>query len=132
MKDLWPEQWIWLTIFLAVFMTLNYFFCPKIKTQDAVDAIVGEAADQDFETMVCIAQAIRNRGTLKGVYGFHAKHNKAENSETWEAARDAWALSGFVPDKIHRAKNFGTFEDLDKLVIDHEQIKKVSGRFYFY
>ena len=36
----------------------------------AIKAILGEGEDQGYVGMVCLGEAIRNRGTLKGVYGY--------------------------------------------------------------
>ena len=39
--------------------------------EDAIRAIVGEAANQGSQGMLAIACAIRNRGHLKGAYGLN-------------------------------------------------------------
>jgi spore germination cell wall hydrolase CwlJ-like protein len=40
-----------------------------IDRDKAIAAIIGEAADQGEVGMTAVAEAIRNRGTLQGVYG---------------------------------------------------------------
>lgn len=47
-------------------------YSDQIPTDRAVNAIIGEAEDQGYLGQLYIACAIRNRGTLKGVYGEHA------------------------------------------------------------
>jgi len=74
------------------------FFCGKvmaedIKTKDAIRAIIGEASNQGYRGMLIVACAIRNRGTLKGVYGLNAKHVDAEPRTVWDTARCAWKAS---------------------------------------
>jgi len=64
-----------------------------IKPYEAVRAIIGEASDQGPDGMILIACAIRNRGTLKGVYGLHANHVDTEPDWIWEQAWEAWDKS---------------------------------------
>lgn len=111
-----------------------FFFTlePLINTDNAIDAIVGEASNQDYDTMVCIAQGIRHRGNFKGVYGLHAAHNAQETTDTWENAGQAWEDSDLIKDQIHGAKNWGTYEDITKSYIPWGNIKAKCGDFYFY
>jgi spore germination cell wall hydrolase CwlJ-like protein len=60
---------------------------PEIK------AIIGEASNQGYRGMLAVACAIRNRGTLKGVYGVNAKHIYKEPKWVWDLAKKAWAES---------------------------------------
>lgn len=104
-----------------------WFLHPKITANDAIDAIVGEASNQSYDTMVCVAQGIIHRGTLKGVYGFHANHNKSESADTYEMAEQAWDDAKSVRDKINGARNWGTYEEtFGKNILAH------CGDLYFY
>jgi hypothetical protein len=67
-----------------------------ISSNLAVRAIVGEAANQGERGMLAVACAIRNRGTLRGVYGLNASFVDREPPEIWERARRAWAQSATV------------------------------------
>ena len=99
--------------------------------KEYVTAIVGEAANQTEDTMICVAHALRNRGNLHGVWGLTAKHIAKESKKTWKKAWVAWELSAHEPDNTHGAKNFGTYADLIKMdeVPDfHVQ----CGDLYFY
>lgn len=60
---------------------------------DAVRAIVGEAANQGRDGMLAVACAIRNRGSLKGVYGLRNPAAGKQPAWCWERARTAWASS---------------------------------------
>lgn len=64
-----------------------------IKESDAIRAIIGEASGEGKDGMRAVASAIRNRGTLKGVYGLHAKHVNREPKWVWAMAKRAWADS---------------------------------------
>ena len=125
----WKEQIVWLLIFIAVFFTIKHFIY-RINDDEAVSAIVGEASNQSYDTMVCVAQGIRHRGTLKGVYGVHARHNADESEDTWLAAENAWEDSAIENDHIKGAKNWGTKSDLLKLGIEYYSVK--CGDLYFY
>lgn len=100
--------------------------------QSAIQAIVGEASNQSEDTMICIAQAIRHRGNLKGVYGLNAKHIWSEPAQVWGMAQEAWEMSKSLPDQIKGARNFGTKSDLWKKDFTTFTIKAQCGDFYFY
>lgn len=83
-----------------------------ITDEKAIRAIVGEYARNDAKGMWYMAHAIRNRGTLKGVYGFNAKHNKKEPKYIWKLARDAWFSSGSQPDITKGATEWRSRDDI--------------------
>jgi hypothetical protein len=56
----------------------------------AVRALVGEAGGQQDSELLAHAFALRNRGTLRGVYGLHAPHLKKEPAKSFERAQIAW------------------------------------------
>ena len=60
----------------------------------AVKAIVGEAANQGVDGMTAVAEAIRNRGTLNGVYGLK-RESFISSQPKWvhDQARQAWKRS---------------------------------------
>lgn len=63
----------------------------KIPKDKVILAVIGEAEDQDFIGMIGIACAIRNRGTLKGVYGLNAPRviNHKYSQGTYDLAYEA-------------------------------------------
>lgn len=65
----------------------------QVSERDAVRAIIGEASGEGFNGMRAVASAIRNRGTLQGVYGLNAKHVDRQPAWVWAQARKAWAES---------------------------------------
>ena len=116
-------------IILIVFLNVN--LCHSVLNEDdAIDAIVGEASNQSYDTMVCVAHGIRNRGNLKGVYGVNASHNDSEPEWVWLSARDAWNESLAEKDTVNGAKNWGTLDDLEKLGVT--AYKANCGDLYFY
>lgn len=64
-----------------------------IPEDQAVRAIIGEAANQGYGGMLAVACAIRNRGTLDGVYGLHSKLPDQQPQWVWNLARLAWRRS---------------------------------------
>jgi len=77
-----------------------------------VRAIVGEGAACDYEVKRGLASAIYNRGTLDGVYGVHASHNKSEPKWVWQDARRA-AKEGRTNDFVYGASYFGDWRDVE-------------------
>jgi hypothetical protein len=65
----------------------------EISNDKAVRAIVGEAANQGRCGMLAVAGAIRNRGTLRGVYGVKNPIADKQPAYVWQRAREAWAMS---------------------------------------
>lgn len=61
--------------------------------QEYVRAIIGEASGEGYNGMLAVACAIRNRGTLKGVYGLNAKHINKQPRWIWDLAYKAWIES---------------------------------------
>ena len=84
----------------------------EVPESKAVRAIIGEASNQGYQGMLAVAVGIRNRNTLKGVYGLNAKHIDKEPMWVWEQAKKAWKES--ETNRIHSGthweniKEFGT------------------------
>jgi hypothetical protein len=79
-----------------------------ISDHDATLAIIGEAEDQGYKGMQAVAHAIRNRGTLKGVYGLHAPRvtKKLFSPSTFHNASLAWVGSKTEQDFTHGATHW--------------------------
>lgn len=67
----------------------------EINKERFINAIIGEAEGGGLEGMRCVASAIRNRGTLKGVYGENSKRvkNRLYSSRTFVLAVQAYEES---------------------------------------
>src|SRR3990167_894006 len=106
---LWPAISILLpgvVILLALlFGDARLVHASEIPDNIAVRAIIGEAANQGFDGMTAVAEGIRNRGTLKGVYGLKAKHVDKQPEWVWVKARQAWERSK-TSDLVHRADHW--------------------------
>lgn len=88
---------VWLTCAVAVLVLIMALpaKADNIPDSRAINAIIGEAENQGYIGMVAIGCAIRNRGTLKGVYGENASRvvRKKYSANTYELAKKAWAES---------------------------------------
>lgn len=85
----------------------------------AIRAIIGEAGNQGYTGMLAIAGAIRNRGTLKGVYGVTAKHISKEPQWVFDLAKKAWVESA-TNDITNGATHWGSTK------VDGKWIKKME------
>lgn len=123
----------WITIFSLVFTGKAHG--EVISDNQAIKAIMGEASNQGYQGMLAVAGAIRNRGTLRGVYGVKAKHIYKEPKWVWEQARKAWKESAskditLGADHWENIKAFGTpywSKGMKKTVLikDHQFYKAV-------
>lgn len=86
-------------LFWAIIISLILTICcqdvsaAEISNNLAVKAIIGEASGEGYRGMLAVACGIRNRRTLKGVYGLDAKHIDNEPEWVWALARKAWEES---------------------------------------
>lgn len=76
--------------------------------EQAIKAVIGEAENQGEYGMLAVSCAIRNRGSLKGVYGLHAprvvKHRYS--NKIYQQAKSAWLEANEKPD-VEGADNCG-------------------------
>ena len=64
-----------------------------IPEAQAVKAIIGEAGGQGWKAMRAVASALRNRGTLQGVYGVHNRLASHAGAKLRAMALRAWRAS---------------------------------------
>lgn len=102
-----------------------------IPTAQAVAAIIGEAGGESYATQVAVACAIRNRGTLQGVYGVSNPVVKQASAKTIARARAAWAASA-RKDVVRGCKYFGCKADAPKLISYGLHAVCMSGAITFY
>ena len=90
---------IWLAaVFLIIFNTYKGY-ALEVKDETACHCLLGEArgevAKYGYNSLLAVAEAIRNRGTLQGVYGCRAKFNQKDilymrRIGLYELALKAW------------------------------------------
>ena len=81
-----------IAIILAFFLH-SLVFGAELPKDQVIRAMIGEASNQGYEGLYAISCAIRNRGTLNGVYGAKAKHVDSEPSWVWKLAERAYLAS---------------------------------------
>lgn len=80
--------------------------------ENCVRAAIGEASNQGYKGLLYVCCAIRNRGTLRGVHGFKAKHVDRQPFWVWQMARKAWAES--KDNRIHAADHWENIKAFGK------------------
>jgi hypothetical protein len=81
-----------LVILILLGSSLTY--AEEILYQNALQVIVGEASNQGLKGMICVAEVLRRRGSIKGFCGFEA--HRQEAPATWDMAAKAWKISAFT------------------------------------
>lgn len=76
-------------------MMCSVCFAGEIPQDRAINSIIGEAEGEGFLGQLAVACAIRNRGTLKGVYGERSNRvkNHLYSDLTYDQAEGAWVMS---------------------------------------
>lgn len=77
-------------LILVIILGVYPAYSQSIPSVLAVRGIVGEAGNQGYIGMLAVACAIRNRGTLEGVYGVNGKQVNKEPKWVWNLASKAW------------------------------------------
>ena len=82
---------------ILILCMITFCFCEvasaEIPEKLAIRALIGEASGEGYRGLLAIAGALRNRGTLRGVYGVNAAHVDREPQWVWDMARKAWKES---------------------------------------
>jgi spore germination cell wall hydrolase CwlJ-like protein len=78
---------------IALCLIAPSLLAGQISQPQAIRAIIGEASGESYRGMVAIGCALRNRGTLQGVYGAKAGHADKEPATIWRQATLAWIES---------------------------------------
>lgn len=71
----------------------------------AIRVLVGEASNQGEIGMICVGEVLRHKGSIKGFYGYSARHSAKEPHWVWEMARRAW-ISSKTSNYTHFADHF--------------------------
>lgn len=116
---------------------------PQLTTKNAILSIIGEAENQGAKGMLAVACAIRNRGTLSGVYGLNAPRVRGHkySQSTYTTALKVWNQSaipqscGFIgsADGWENITAFGSpswvrYSTLTAVIGDHRFYKQNTKR----
>lgn len=100
-------------LFILIGLLLFLPACAyALEDKDCINAIIGEAESESFEGQQAIANAIHNRGHLKGVYGLTSKRVICHlyDTKAYKKACRAWALK--AKDLTSGAIGWGNSADL--------------------
>ena len=82
---------------IVLFCILSTFLAfpaeAAIDDNQAIKALIGEAGGQQDDELLAHAYALKNRGTLKGVYGLYATHTPKPTEEQWQKVSRAWWIA---------------------------------------
>lgn len=104
-RDNRPIGWFWpIAGILGIALVCGFLMtgCAAASERPYTDkqailAIIGEAEGEGITGMTAVACAIRNRGTLQGVYGLHAPRIKQHQytDSIYKIAVKAWEQSAY-------------------------------------
>ena len=63
---------VFVFLIMFAFLKCDVVWATTISDSQAINSILGEAEDQGLVGMTALGEAIRNRGSLNGVYGYKA------------------------------------------------------------
>lgn len=104
-----------MALLAGMFLIFQGCALAQVPSSKAVLSIVGEAEGEGAEGMLAVADAIRNRESLKGVYGlrsYRVRHHLYSNYILHQA-EVMWLLSKHK-DITNGATGWGSDEDLNK------------------
>lgn len=102
-------------LIMLLFTSCSYASPVPLTDKTAILSIIGEAEAESQTGKIAIAEAIRNRGTLKGVYGARSKRviNKLYTNKTYLLAKAAW-FDSLNTDYVKGADHWGSDSDIVK------------------
>ncbi len=83
-------KWVMALLMAMVLLASCHEAWASVSDEQGVKCIIGEAANQGYDGLVAVADALQNRGTTKGVYGCNSTRAGKEPAWVWERARRAW------------------------------------------
>lgn len=128
-----PAFLVTFLVFGWVKREIHYRAAPVFCADNCIRALVGEYAVQDYEGMKLMAHAIRNRKTLRGVYGFYGMHTLNEPKEIWQCAYVAWFDSVNEADPLNGASEWRSKKDIKNHGYPQgfDLVKSYGGILYF-
>lgn len=122
-------DWLGMALLVGVlavvcsFVGCDVAHASEFTSDNCIKALMGEAIGQSEAELFAHAHALRNRGTLVGVYGLNnwQKHNTPEN---WQRASRAWYTS-----EIERDTTNGCTHWLSDYDLIHSRPKLIAWRF---
>jgi len=118
------------------------FFCcgiahADVPTEKAVLAIIGEAENQGYSGMLAVAEAIRNKGNLRQVFGATSKRvlYRRYSQATYNMALLAWQNSKHT-NTVGKADVWGNKSDIikfsrQKWFKKYKLVKRIKDHYFY-
>ncbi len=105
---------------------------PAVADRRYINAIIGEAGDQGARGMLAVACAIRNRGSLNGVYGVNNPVVSKASPQLRARAVAAWRASA-RRDITGGADHWGNLDDVrrNKFYARLTFTRRIGGHYFF-
>jgi len=128
-----------LIIFLLLASTASASI-PELNSENAVNAIIGEAEAEPMAGKIAVAEVIRRRGSLRGIYGIHSPRVRMASPAVRKDCELAWAKKG--TNLSRGATVWGSASDVAKWKARAkkyprhwfnrmEQTAQIAGHFFF-
>lgn len=110
-------------------MPVSFNSCNCIK------ALVGEVEGESYQTKLATAEALRNRGSLKGVYGINSKRISKASRKVWEECTLSWGESAHS-NLVRGATVWGNKKDVEhfrktRWFKSYVQTAHIGNHFFF-
>lgn len=112
-RSAWGLFWaVAVCVAIILIKSCTFVHAAEIPEETAVGCLIGEAANQGYEGLLYVGEALRKRGSTVGVYGCKASHIYKEPKWVWDMARKAWHESASTnhtqgADHWENIKSFG-------------------------
>lgn len=126
-----------ISLFFFCGVPVVYASAPPLTKDNAILAIIGEAEAEPINGKIAIAEALRNRGHLRGVYGVKSKRvlTRAYSASIYRQSEEAWEKSS-RSNLTNGATGWGNDADLVKFKqegwFDRCEVTVRIGRHSFY
>jgi len=100
------------SVFIVALVFASGAHAEIISNNVAARIIVSEGADQGLKGMICIAEVLRLRASIKGFYGYRSNMIKVQPRSIWQMAAKAWLESAHTnytkgADHFENIRRFG-------------------------
>jgi hypothetical protein len=103
--------------------------------ENCIKALVGEVEGESFQTKLATAECLRNRGSLKGVYGINSRRIAKASKKVWDDCERAWNQSSRA-NLVKGATVWGNASDVkifkkSKWFKSYEFVRKIGHHSFF-
>ena len=122
---------VFFSILLCALLLMVSCEAQAYTDEEAIESIIGESASEP-DSMKHIAHAIRNRGTLSGVYGLKNPYVKRATGQDWQRASKAWYESENELDPTNGANHWHAVEKEGKVYWQDKCVETIKSGSHTY